>query len=494
MVLWHFPTGPLQVELTIFEAASYKIDSVLYFYIMRSDSPYSSTHSSTRSPMPPYPSDGYNGVPKRNRYRWVQLLLIIGFSLFALISMVALTALWWFFGLAPSTMTDVTPKIQVEKIRPELALMYLAGDPVDALALQALQAGEYDTSRALISFGANAMPDPPLALTLQLSQRFQNANDTTMATYLLHDSAAIAVLDTALTPLERAETLLLCADNFLQLGKITEAVDAAQQVLRIAELTPDLLPAVRGRLLQDLQGIVNQLPDDELRQRTRELARNPYLAPSGLVVQEPTPYADGSIEFEQQLADHIRLRQQLARQVAERMVQAPVADVSPLILSLAQALQAEDEQRTLYFNQFSTSESLTFSLQFWLVNEHRQWQILKLAVARGVFGLSLVPEWEAAEAAITNDLAEITDILQTKYLVLAQAEGEPLVQLTQRIAILRWFALQNALGLYPQRSDAINESLLIAQNELIQFNTSAALKVSYQSDATPPGFRIEAHH
>ncbi len=444
---------------------------------MRFESSYSSSPIQTR----------------RNRgHRWLQLWLIIGFALCALVSSVALIALWWLYGTAPATQAENLLTVASTRVRPELAIMYLAGDPVDALAMQALQAGEYSTSQALITFGVDATPTPRLALVLQLAQRMQQQGSDEQAIQLLRNGRAIAILDSALTPLERADALLLCAKNFLALGQEDEAIDAAQQVKTIAEQTPDLLPAVRSHLLQDLLPLTNKLSDKTLRQQVQELARSPYLAPGGLVIQEPLPFAEGSFEFDQQLTTLIRERQQVARQLAERMLQAPLADREPLVQALAQVLQAEDEARTLYFNQISSSQNLTFSLQFWSVNEQRQWLILKLAVAKRAFGLSLIPAWETAQDSLANELTLVTDTLQTVLLGLAQSKPEPLAQLTQRIAILRWLALQSEIGLYPQRTTEIDERLRVAQNELAQIGTTAALAVSFHLDATPPGYRINS--
>jgi hypothetical protein len=82
--------------------------------------------------------------------------------------------------------------------------------------------------------------------------------------------------------------------------------------------------------------------------------------------------------------------------------------------------------------------------------------------------------------------------LQTVLLKLAQAQPEPLDQFTQRIAILRWLALQTEIGLYPQRAEEIGERLRVAQDELAQMGTTAALAVSYHADAIPPGYRIDS--
>ncbi len=431
--------------------------------------------------------------PRRaRRHRWLQLLLVIGFAVCALVSTLALMALWWLYGTTPLAQIDTRLTVDTERIRPELAIMYLAGDPADALATQALLAGEYATSHALITFGVDAMPAPRLGLILQLAQRMQQQGSSAPAIQLLRTGRAVAILDTALTPLERADALLLCATSFLALAQEDEAIDTAQQMKRIAEQTPDLLPAIRSRLLQDLLPLTNQLPDETLRQQVRELVRSPYLTPSGLLIQEPLPFAEGSFEFDQPLTDLINSRQQRARQLAERMLLAPVADKQPLIESLAQALRAEDQQRALYFNQISSSENLTFSIQFWSVNEQRRWLILKLAIAQRAFGLTLVPEWEGGQVALAEELTAITDTLQTILLELAQAQPEPLAQFTQRIAILRWLALQTEIGLYPQRAAEISERLRVAQDELAQMGTSAALAVSYHADAIPPGYRIDS--
>jgi len=442
---------------------------------MRFESPYSPSTTSSR--------------PTQRR-RWLQLWLLIGFALCALISSLALAALWWLYGTASPSQTEDRLSISSTQVRPELAMMYLAGDPVEALAMQALQAGEYSTSQALVTFGVDAMPVPKIGLVLQLAQRMQQQGNDSQAIQLWRSGRAIAILDTALSPLERADALLLCAKNFLALAQEDEAIDAARQVKIIAEQTPDLLPATRSRLLQDLLPLTNQLSDETLRLQVRELARSPYLSPGGIVIQERLPFAEGSFEFDQPLTDVIHQRQQIARQLVERMLQAPLADTEPLLQALAQALRTEDEQRTLYFTQISSSQNLTFSLQFWSVNEQRQWLILKLAIAKRAFGLSLLPEWEAAEEALAAELTQITDTQQAVLLGLAQSQPEPLAQLTQRIAILRWLALQTEIGLYPQRAMEIDERLRVAQAELAQIGTTAALVVSFQSDASPPGYRI----
>ncbi|MEZ4674212.1 MAG: hypothetical protein R2932_08225 [Caldilineaceae bacterium] len=433
----------------------------------------------------------YSAPINSRRYRWLQLLLVGGFALCTLISIFALVALWWLFGTTPAARTSELLAVESTQVRPELALMQLAGDPVDALVHQAFQAAEYETTQALVTFGVDLMPTPRIALILQLAQRLQQQEQRAQAVQLYRKGRAIAILDTTLTPLEKADALLQCANGFLALDQEREAIDSAYQVKQIAEQTPELLPAVRARLLQELQPLSAKLSDDLLRQQIRELSRSPYLSPTGIVIQEQLPFAEGSLEFDAQLSEIIHNRQLVSRQLAEQLLQDPSANTQPLVSNLAQALRLEDEQRALYFNQISSSQNLTFSLQFWTLAEQRQWLITKLAIAHRAYGLSLVPEWETQQPELTTELTLVTDNLQTILLGLAQSQPEPLAQLTQRIAILRWLALQTELGFYEQRATDVDERLRVAQNELALMGTNAALPVSYHLEATSPGYRID---
>lgn len=428
----------------------------------------------------------------RQRYRWLQMLLLMGFGLFLFVSIVALVALWWIAGDRPLDTTDQVISVETEAINPALALMYLAGDPVEPLAYQALQAGEYATSHALTAFGIHNMPTSRATLLLQLSQIFEEQGNTDLSARLLRNSRTIALLDTRFTPLERADLLLQCVKGFLALELPAEATDAATQIKRIAEQTPDLLPAERNRVLQSLLPLTARLPESVLQQQVQELARSPYLNPGGLVIIRPIYPSEGSIEFDNELTTIVQQRQLLARQLAEQILRSPIADTTPLQQALAEALRKEDEQRALYFTQILASQNLTFSLQFWTLQEQERWLLLKLAVSHRAFGLSLVPEWEENRFAIFTELSDITDQLEVALSTLPEAEPEPLDQLLQRIVALRWLAMQTELGFYPQRRAAeIGEQLRIAQEELSVYGTSAALPIHYDVNAVPPGYRIQ---
>ena len=100
---------------------------------------------------------------------------------------------------------------------------------------------------------------------------------------------------------------------------------------------------------------------------------------------------------------------------------------------------------------------------------------------------------ENARAAIADAVTQITEQLEVALSTSPELQPELFDQLLQRIAALRWLAMQAELGFYPQRRAAeVGEQLRIAQSELSTHGTTAALPISYQSDVVPPRYRIDS--
>lgn len=430
---------------------------------------------------------------RRRRAGWLQTLLLIGFVICFALSALALTALWWLTDNPTATQGSGALAITQGEIMPALALMELAGDPANALAYQALQAAQLETSRALTVFGLGAMPASRIGLTMQLAQRLQAIDHQEGAQQLYRHSRALAILEPNLDPLARGEALIQVTAGFLALNQLEEASATAQQVKRIAMQTPDLLPAQRSELVRNLLALIAPLQDELLTQELQEVARNPYLTPQGVLITSAWPLAPTTATFSPELSDAIFRRQQLARQLAEFLIQGSLAQAGPLLQPLQAALQTEDQARVAYFTQLSTDPNLTLSLQFWLLTQQQEWLTKKLAIAKGVFGFSLYPEWEANQAAIEQELATTLANLHQILLEFAQAQNEPVAQLSARIDAHRWLALQTELGFYPAAAAAeVGEQLRLAQAELAQNGTNLALPITYDSAAARPGFWISA--
>ncbi len=438
-------------------------------------------------------SPSSQGATPRSRF-WLQSLLLLGFVICLAIGLVALGSLWWLYR-APvlSPVNAMLPTLHTEQIVPQLALMQLAGDSSEALAYQALNAGQLETSRALVWIGIDQMSSARIALMLKLAQQFAIADQAQSAQVLYQQARAFAILDMSLTPLERSQALLRCVTGLLEMDESTAALDAAQQTVLIVQQAPDLLPAQRSQILRDLQKITLAFRDTEFGKTLNELVRNPYISPATTLLSGQWPVLAEEPPVDANMATIISERQQAARRLAERLLQVGQTDAEPERQLLVRALLIEDQQRTAYFTQNSIAQSLTVSVQFWLLEQQRDWLLMKLAVAQRAYGITLIPEWEAAQAAIVQELATVTRNLHQALLALTQTQPTPDEQLVQRFYAHGWLAQQVELGLYPaQNSPEIGDQFRVLQAELSAQGITPALPIAYVADAVPPGFRIVA--
>ena len=107
------------------------------------------------------PSYELNQTPTRSPQRsgkWLERFFLLAFVVCLLGGVLGLAALWALRqNAAPPVVADPLHALAVEDILPELALRQLTGDPGDALAVQALQAGQLETARAILTYAT----DPP---------------------------------------------------------------------------------------------------------------------------------------------------------------------------------------------------------------------------------------------------------------------------------------------------------------------------------------------
>lgn len=437
----------------------------------------------------------FSSQPYKSRRRsWVQSLLLLGFIICLTVGLLALGALWWLYRAPTSSPTiSILPAFQPERIVSSLALMQLAGDPVEALAYQASHAGETETSRALTALGLPKMGPARIALLLKLAAATATEEAAT-AQSLYQQVRALAVLDNALTPLERSQALLRAVSGLLELNAPDAALDVAQQVLLIVKQAPDLLPAQRSQILRDLQSATLPLRTESTFQReVTELLRNPYLSLNTTLFSGQWPTLSETPAPDPLLLSVIAERQQAARAFAQRLLQVQPLDAEAERQRLVLALSIEDQERTTYFYQISATQNLTFSLQFLALDQQRDWLMMKLAVAQRLYGVALIPEWENDQQAIVEELGQVTADLHQALLTIAQTQNTPEQQIAQRFYATTWLAQQIEFGLYPQSNAAeIGEQLRVLQGEMMQLGLPPALPIAYVADATPPGFRLLA--
>jgi tetratricopeptide (TPR) repeat protein len=432
---------------------------------------------------------GISRPARRRSQVWLQLTLIIGFTFCLILGVGALAALF-LVQAEPTVTVDPAgiPGYVVGEIAPAHALLQLAGDPPGALATQALQAGELDLAASIVTFAVQLNDRDRLNTWLQLGRRYLAAEQTDRAIRSYQNARTVVVTGFGLTASERSQALIQIAEGLVQADDTAAALDAAQQVRLLAEQTPDLLPAQRMQIVDALRPVATALNDDLLSSSVDILARNPYLAPAGILLEERWGTLGAPLEIDVTVDSAAALRRQAARGLADRM--AAAADSDPERQTLAAALVAEDQTRATAF-QAQLNAGLTLEEQFTLLMARRAWLGLKLRVAAGGFGLSLVPDWEAQLAAIRQELAAATNNVVNVVDAIVAAEPDPVIQATLRTQTHLWLAQQAEFGLDPDRSvQDLDASLRFTQAELLRLGQPPALPVFYFADATPPGFRF----
>ncbi len=430
-------------------------------------------------------------VPVRPRRRWLEGLLLFGFLLCLVVGLSALAALWSFYSAANGTQTaDPLGGFQTNQIMPQLIVMQLAGDSVEALAQQALNAGELETSRALLTYSLQASKPGQVELLLQLARRYRDRAEMVPAVQLYQLVRAIAILDASRPSLERSQILVQCSEGLLGAKNQAAARDAIEQAKRMAEQAPDLLPIQRSQIFDSLRPLVRQLDDSQLTNQIDELARNPFLQPTGLLLHSTFANLAEPLAFDETLTAAIANRHLRARQLAERILYTKSVDIEPERLALFQALVEEDSLRLEMVNRTLTA-GISLPQQFWLLQDQRAWIIQKLHIAQGAFGIALVPEWETNLNLLRQELSTVTGRLHEVMKAFAdQTTG--IDQAMLQVAALNWLALQAEAGFYPDAPvEDIGNRLRTAQAQLIQLNGPLALPVAYMADAIPPGFRIQ---
>ncbi len=434
-----------------------------------------------------------NNRRANSRAAWLEVTLIAGFLFSLLLGLVALGAL--LFARQEAQVTLATPALQTiqpDRIVPQLALAELAGDPAEALAYQAADAGELDTARAIVLFAVELPAPQRLALLLHLARRFAEEDRAADAATLFSLARAVAALDASLGTSERSIGLVQAANGLPVAQEPEAALDAARQALRVAEQTPGLLPAQRSQIVESLQPLARELNDPNFSQEIAEVVRNPFIDAPGVLLTSRWGDLSTPFPLDADVRTAMEQRQLAARLLADRIILTNGIDIEPEVAALGNALAAEDPVRAEFYRR-SLAAGLSLEQQFALLQDRRAWAALKLRVAQLGYGISLVPAWEQSSEALAQELAVATANLDLVVEAQIGALADPVDQAMLRTEALLWLAQQLELGLYPGASPAeLNSQLSNAQAELTRLGSPPALPAAYEAGAFPPGFRIQS--
>ena len=451
------------------------------------------------------------GEARRGGRRWLELLLLLGFVLCLLVGLGALATLYLLNReVASSYRAAPLAAIQGDEVVPPLALRELtffggAAEQTQSLAYQLVNAGYGESALATATFDtrtgnlsptlntspatspatdeALALSDTRASLLLRLARHDAQIGNSARARELFTLARDLVLLDNRLPAIQRVQLLTTAAEGLRAADGDLAALDTAQQAYDIVAQWPDLLPAQRVQMLDGLRPVVQQLVADSSVRNTADrldaqigdLIRNPYLDPAGAVAPPIWNPRGKALPT----GDDVLLARN-ARQAAagllvarlEQLVEAGIDirerrpdDYETELVALGQALLAEDQARVAEYQRL-VDGGATLGEQVWLLQTQRAWQAQKLKVARGAYGLSIVPQWEAEIVALSAELGTLTDGLRpVMEAQIAAAPGEEQARL--RVEMLRWLLGQSLLGLYPGASPAALGAELVAAQEAL---------------------------
>jgi len=439
-----------------------------------------------------YNDRGTHQNPERRGGKpWLEITLLTAFIVSLFVGLLSFGMFLVYYNSTESNLSDDPLRaFDSEQVQPSLAIKYLAGDPANALAYQALNAGELNTAHALALFDTVAYGPQRSGIMNQLARALQESESPDQAAQVYKLAQALAILDPTVSPNERSQALTKVAEGFLAVDEEDAASDSVYQALYMGARLPDLLPAQRSAIFTALIPIAEPLGDEQLLETVEELARNPFINTTGVLPPPQLPTLAEPLSPDETLLNAQAVRRQAAKQLTDRLQFTGGTDVEPERLALEAALRQEDQVRNEYFGR-TIGSGLTPQQQFWLVSQQRAWIAMKAQIALKGFGMSLVPEWEQNSDFILQSLGTITSNMDVTLESLANAQPTPTDQTTLQAEGLQWLALQNDLGLFPGAPvSSLSQRLELVQATLTSLGQPLALPVLYKEDAVPPGFRI----
>jgi hypothetical protein len=326
---------------------------------------------------------------------------------------------------------------------------------------------------------------------LLLAGAYNAQGNPEKAIFCYQMAGLIAALSPNLPDTARADIFLEAGEQLSELNQADWAKFYLDQAFVVATESPFLQGAHRRSVFERLQ-------KDYLRLNERELARKSLdqtAKPLGSAADPGTqlfilPQASEAIALplstQEAEANRWSRAQELAALLVERGGRAPEAAKE----ALKEALLAEDEEKLSFYSQ-ELNAAAQLSRKIDITIAQIEWLSTKYRIARGAYGLSLVPEWEAQAEQIRAELTKTYEALYAFYadLIVALPEVSQIDKATEER--LRREVLAGELGRYPNYpEEQRRKQLLDASSQLLTTQPELGLFVGVGQAAGREMYRL----
>ena len=348
------------------------------------------------------------------------LVLLGGAILLFCIGVAALGARFFF---PQSSSVDLnhwqTPLAQVDNKRLIAAnsLEILAGTDESQAIDDALQQGDWESAFAGVAYTPDLSDASRAGTLLLLGSRYAAIKQTAKAAWCYEYAVTLAQVSPVPSDLVRAQTLLEAAQGLHALQLDAAARTSVDQAYLIAEYSTTLPQDAQARILDQISQLYRTLNvanlATEARQKSDEASNLKNQVPAS-DAHVPYQLQLGTLPASKDVQDAMTARTAAAKDLIDSLNLHPPKTAQDLpqdlISALGDKLTAEDGVRQSFYDAQS-QPSADPSVQAAVLQDKIGWLALKLRVARGAFGLDLVPEWDPDASKIASDLSDSLDEL-----------------------------------------------------------------------------------
>jgi hypothetical protein len=358
--------------------------------------------------------------------------------------------------------------VNVAEIDPALALASLGGVSEADVIIEAIRKSRPETALAALAYQPVLSDKESAGDFLLLAEAYSAGGHQEKSVFCYQMAGLIATLSPNLPDTVRSDIFLEAGENLIKLDQAEWAKFYFDQAFVVASKSPFLQGAHRRLVFERLQKDYLAVNERELARKSLDLSAKPVgLA---LATEEQLfilPQRSAAIALPTLLqeaeADRWTRAQELAALLVERGGKAPQSVKD----ALKEALLAEDAQKLSFYAQ-ELGAATQLSRKIDVTIAQIDWLSTKYRIARGAYGLSLVPEWEAEAEQIRADLTKTYETLYAQYadLIVALPEVSQIDKATEER--LRREILAGELGRYPNYpEEQRRRQLLDATNQLM---------------------------